>query len=73
MKEQVLKILQDKRAGISDNVHRANLSFRHLSEDELDQPYGHSESTCREIKEGYEKSLINIDACIEWVNNRKEN
>ena len=38
-----------------DDLERAECAFRGMSEKELDQQYGQSGNTCREILDGYRK------------------
>lgn len=45
-----------------DDLERAVTAFRHLSQEQLDGPYGQSGVSCREILDGYRKSRVTHQA-----------
>jgi hypothetical protein len=55
-KEKALKKLRKLvRDAKGDNLERAEASFGRMSDKELDQPFGQSGQTCREVFERYKE------------------
>ncbi len=68
-------ILKQMRGSRPDNFYRAQAAFRGLSDDQMNEQYGQSGRTRREILEGYREHLTEWDAAIAWlegVSNERE-
>lgn len=63
-KQLAIEALQQVRG---DDYERAGRRFSRMSEVELDQPYGGSESTPRQILAEYAVRAARYDAAIEWL------
>jgi hypothetical protein len=50
-----------------DDLWRARRAFANCSQSLMDEPYGESGKTRREILEGYEAHEARINAAIAWV------
>jgi hypothetical protein len=50
-----------------DDLYRARNAFRNCTQAQLDEQYGESGRTRREILAGYEAHEARINAAIEWV------
>ena len=68
-KETVLRALEAMKG---DDLERATAYFGRLTEEQLDQEYGASGCTCREIWDGYKKQRQEIETAIKWVEQIKE-
>jgi hypothetical protein len=51
-----------------DDLYRARAAFRNRTPAQMDEQWGQSGKTCREILEGYEAHEAKINAAIVWVN-----
>jgi hypothetical protein len=51
-----------------DNLERCSAAFRNMSNSELDQEYGTSGHTCREILQGYKDDRERNKGALEWFN-----
>lgn len=67
MKEFIIKILKD--ADSSDDLNRAKFAFRNHSKEDMNKPYGESDTTPAEIIASYEEANKKIDAAIAWIQN----
>lgn len=67
MREKVLEILKRNLSGAEDNALRAHMQFGKMSDAQLDQQWGQSGRSCRDVYEGYKKDLDEAKACVEWV------
>ena len=65
-------VMRALRSMKGDDLERAEHAFHGMSEEELDQEYGRSEQTCREILEGYRDSRRDHEAACNWLANRLE-
>ena len=54
-KKYLIGLVQDNLSAAEDNLARANAVFKNMSEMQLDQKWGQSNCTCREIWDGYIK------------------
>mgnify|MGYP001579315069 CR=1 FL=1 len=63
-KELTLQALETVRG---DDLHRARAAFAHLSDQQMDQEYGVSGKTCREILAGYEEREKAVRDATAWV------
>lgn len=52
-KQNIEYIKRAMKSFKGDDLERCELAFSHMSSTELDQQYGKSGKTCREIREGY--------------------
>jgi len=50
-----------------DNLERARMAFRGLSPEKMDEQYGESGMTRREILEGYERHAAEVDSARMFV------
>jgi len=62
-KSFILKVLEWYRG---DNLDRAELFFKGMTEDQMQQEYGQSGKTRAEILAGWTKHNNQIDDAIEW-------
>lgn len=53
MKVHLIRLVSKNLGDAQDNLYRANLAFGKMSEEQLDKVYGHSDQTCRQIRDGY--------------------
>lgn len=67
MKALVLRMVQNELGAAIDNEIRASLSFKHMSETELDVQHGQSNRTRRAIWDGYKAAVAEKQACLDWV------
>ena len=51
-----------------DDLERAEMAFRHLSKEQLNQEHGQSGKTCQEILDGYKKHRSEVKNAILWAN-----
>jgi hypothetical protein len=51
-----------------DDLERAEMAFRHLSDKDLDLQHGESGKTRRQILEGYRAERLEIKNAIMWAN-----
>lgn len=54
----------------TDDLARARFIFVSKTPAQMQEPYGQSGMTCREIVEGYEKRIEAIDWAIGWVKSK---
>lgn len=64
VKDEVRKIVEQELSQAKDNFYRAFIAFRGR---DLMTFYGDSERTMREILEGYENRVSQMEACLKWV------
>jgi hypothetical protein len=64
-KEVILAALQQYEG---DNLERAEMAFKHLTDAELDIQHGESGKTCRQILEGYRTFRAEVENARIWVN-----
>lgn len=50
-----------------DDLERAEAAFRGMTDTDLDQEYGQSGSTCREILEGYQQRRLEWQEANEYL------
>lgn len=67
MKALVLRMVQHELGAAMDNEIRASLSFKHMSEADLDKEHGQSGRTRRAIWDGYKTAVVETQACLDWV------
>lgn len=64
-KKIILRLLSNGRG---DDLYRAELAFRNCTSEQMDQHYGQSGQTRREILNGYKKRDEEIDVAVAEVN-----
>jgi hypothetical protein len=62
MKDYIIKLIKNDIGQAADNRYRAELAFKNVSPELMDEKYGRSDNTRREILDGY----------IEWENKAKK-
>lgn len=60
-RKEIIRILEGTRG---DDLYRARHAFLGMTEAQLDEQYGQSGQTCREIIAGYEKHNVKINDLI---------
>lgn len=69
--EYVRKIMHGASPA-GDSLERAEMAFHGYTDAQLDQEYGQSGETCREILEGYREDRRLWDEACEYVNALEE-
>ncbi len=67
MKNFIIQILEGAR---SDDLERAQLAFSRLTEKQMDEKWGQSDFTPREILSGYQEYRNKINAAIQWMTDK---
>ena len=67
IKETVIDCVKRELGNAKDNLYRAELSFKGLSGEELDQPFGQSTESKREILMGYQKRHHELSRALSWA------
>ncbi len=63
-KQVAMKALRESK---SDDLHRAKRHFKGYTDKQMNEPYGLSEKTPKQILEEYEKREKAIDEAIAWL------
>jgi hypothetical protein len=63
-KTYLLTLMRNTRG---DNLERATAAFRHYTEKQLDEPYGQSDNTPRQILEQYRINREEHDTVTKWI------
>ena len=69
-KETKEYIVRAVKNATSDNLERANLSFRNLPDSELDKEHGQSGMTRREIWDGYKNERLLNESALSLINEK---
>ena len=64
-KQAILAGLQSDLCNASDSLYRAQVAFHGATPEQMDSPYGASQSTCRQLLEGYERWHTRAKAALE--------
>ncbi len=65
--ELVIKeALRNRLGNAQDNFARAKRQFQYYTQEQLDQEYGESSSTCRQLLKDYQTNVDNCDNAIKW-------
>ena len=64
-------IVRAIEAARSDDLLRAKRQFRGLSDKAMDQPYGESDRTPRQILEAYQRHDELCDAALIWMSGKQ--
>lgn len=65
-KADILRRAMDNARG--DDLERAELSFRHLTENQLDEEFGQSRRTKRDVRDEYRERRARWEAAYEFLN-----
>jgi hypothetical protein len=60
------------KQSFGDDLERARLAFAGLTPEKMDEQYGQSGQTRRQIIEGYEQSRHEHQAALDWVESHEE-
>lgn len=50
-----------------DSLERAKMSFKNMTDEQLDNQFGQSGRTCREILAGYQQDRDRHEAAVYWL------
>lgn len=64
MKKYILEMLESKKLGAMDNLHRMQMATRHQGRDDQ---YGESGNTVGQILRVYEEDCRKINDAINWL------
>jgi hypothetical protein len=67
LKEYLIRVVTDARG---DDLERARMAFRGLSEKEMDQQHGQSGQTRRDLLRAYEENRSLHDAAVSFLRDR---
>ena len=70
MKDIILAILNKELTNAYDNLNRAKRICSNMSDYDLDNRYGESNMTYKEMKDGYQKQVDTLLECMAWVNSK---
>ena len=65
-----LECVKKELINAQDNCHRAESTFGSLSVSEMQEQYGQSGKTKREILDGYTSKSIELQRAIQWLGGR---
>ena len=64
MKDYIKRVIERSRG---DDLYRARMAFRNLSSEKMDELYGESNKTRKQIVEEYEAHERLTDAALKWL------
>lgn len=68
--DKAKKIIDILNSSKDDDLHRAKLAFMGYTEEQINEPFGYSGKSCREILDAYQAHENMINELIQWI---KEN
>ena len=66
-KQNLIRLAKANLVDASDNLNRAKHAFSSCTEEQLDQPYGQSGQTKREIVDGYQRWYDDAEATLKFA------